>query len=284
VSTRLSFVAACVVRYALWRFLLVESMRIDILCLFPEMFASPLNQSIVNRARERGLVNIAIHDVRDYTHDKHHTVDDYPFGGGPGMVLKPEPIFEAVEVIKQQLDVSEMPIILLTPQGRLFSQSVAQELALHPNLMLICGHYEGLDERVCEHLATDEISIGDYVLSGGELAAMVVVDAVVRLIPGVLGSQDSASSDSYSNGLLEYPQYTRPQVYRGWSVPAVLLSGDHGEIAQWRRHQAILRTAKRRPDLLKEDNLCDEERKWMSENLLNPKSTPIFHKFPRAIQ
>jgi tRNA (guanine37-N1)-methyltransferase len=248
-----------------------KSMRIDILCLFPEMFASPLNQSIVNRARERGLVNIAIHDVRDYTHDKHHTVDDYPFGGGPGMVLKPEPIFEAVEVIKQQLDVSEMPIILLTPQGRLFSQSVAQELALHPNLMLICGHYEGLDERVCEHLATDEISIGDYVLSGGELAAMVVVDAVVRLIPGVLGSQDSASSDSYSNGLLEYPQYTRPQVYRGWSVPAVLLSGDHGEIAQWRRHQAILRTAKRRPDLLKEDNLCDEERKWMSENLLNPK-------------
>ena len=246
-------------------------MRIDILCLFPEMFASPLNQSILNRAREQGLVNIVIHDIRDYTHDKHHTVDDYPYGGGPGMVLKPEPIFEATEAIKQQVGVSEVPIILLTPQGRLFSQSVAQELALHPHLMLICGHYEGLDERVCEYLATDEISIGDYVLSGGELAALVVVDAVVRLIPGALGSQDSASSDSHSNGLLEYPQYTRPQVYRGWSVPSVLLSGNHGEIAQWRRRQAILRTAKRRPDLLEKGNLCDEERKWMSENLLNPK-------------
>jgi tRNA (guanine37-N1)-methyltransferase len=246
-------------------------MRIDILCLFPEVFASPLNQSIINRAREQGLVNIAIHDIRDHTHDKHHTVDDYPYGGGPGMVLKPEPIFEAVEAIKQQLGVKETPIILLTPQGRLFSQSVARELALRPHLMLICGHYEGLDERVCEYLATDEISIGDYVLSGGEVAALVVVDAVVRLMPGVLGSQDSASSDSHSNGLLEYPQYTRPQVYRGWSVPSVLLSGNHGEIAQWRRRQAILRTAKRRPDLLEKGNLCDEERKWMSENLLNPK-------------
>jgi tRNA (guanine37-N1)-methyltransferase len=164
-----------------------------------------------------------------------------------------------------------MPIILLTPQGRLFSQSVAQELALHPHLMLICGHYEGLDERVCEYLATDEISIGDYVLSGGELAALVVVDAVVRLIPGVLGSQDSASSDSHSDGLLEYPQYTRPPTYRGWSVPAVLLSGNHGEVAQWQRRQAILRTAKRRPDLLEKGNICDEERKWILENLSNPK-------------
>jgi tRNA (guanine37-N1)-methyltransferase len=173
-------------------------------------------------------------------------VDDYPYGGGPGMVLKPEPIFEAAEVVKQQLGVSEMPIILLTPQGRLFSQSIAQELALHPQLMLICGHYEGLDERVCEHLATDEISIGDYVLSGGELAALVVVDAIARLIPGVLGSQDSAGSDSHSNGLLEYPQYTR-------------------------RRQAILRTAKRRPDLLEKGNICDEERKWILENLLNRK-------------
>jgi tRNA (guanine37-N1)-methyltransferase len=244
-------------------------MRIDILCLFPEVFASPLNQSIINRAREQGLVNIVVHDIRDHTHDKHHTVDDYPYGGGPGMVLKPEPIFEAVEMIKQQLDVNGTPIILLSPQGRLFSQSVARELALRPHLMLICGHYEGLDERVCEYLATDEISIGDYVLSGGEVAALVVVDAVVRLIPGVLGSQDSARSDSHSNGLLEYPQYTRPQVYRDWSVPSVLLSGNHGEIAQWRRRQAILRTAKRRPDLLEKGNLCDEERKWMSENLLN---------------
>jgi len=246
-------------------------MRIDILCLFPEMFASPLNQSIINRAREQGVVNIVIHNIRDYTHDKHHTVDDYPYGGGPGMVLKPEPIFEAAEVIRQQVGVSEVPIILLTPQGRLFSQSVAQELAFYPRLMLICGHYEGLDERVCEHLATDQISIGDYVLSGGELAALVVVDAVVRLIPGVLGSDDSAGSDSHSNGLLEYPQYTRPPVYRGWSVPEVLLSGNHGEIAEWRRRQAILRTAKRRPDLLEKGKICEEERRWILENLLSPK-------------
>ena len=246
-------------------------MRIDILCLFPEMFTSPLNESIIKRAREQELVNITVHNIRDYTHDKHHTVDDYPYGGGPGMVLKPEPIFEAAEAVKQQLGVGEMPIILLTPQGRLFSQSVARELSLHPYLMLVCGHYEGLDERVCEYLATDEISIGDYVLSGGELAALVVVDAVARLIPGVLGSQDSAGTDSHSNGLLEYPQYTRPDIYQDWQVPPVLLSGNHGEITQWRRQQAILRTAKRRPDLLEKGNLCDEERKWILENLLNPK-------------
>ena len=246
-------------------------MRIDILCLFPETFSSPLDQSIIKRAREEGLVDIVIHNIRDYTHDRHHTVDDYPYGGGPGMVLKPEPIFEAVEAIKEQLGVGEVPIILLTPQGRLLTQSVARELALHRHLMLICGHYEGLDDRVCEHLATDEISIGDYVLSGGELAALVVVDAVVRLVPRVLGCQDSANNDSHSNGLLEYPQYTRPEVYRDWSVPPVLLSGNHGEIAQWRRRQAILRTAKRRPDLLEKGNICDEERKWMLEKLSNPR-------------
>jgi tRNA (guanine37-N1)-methyltransferase len=248
-----------------------ESMRIDILSLFPEMFVSPLNESIMKRAREQGLVNIVVHDIRDYTHDKHHTADDSPYGGGPGMVLKPEPVFEAAETIRRQLGLSDAPVILLTPQGRLFSQAVAQELACHPHLMLICGHYEGLDERVCEHLATDQISIGDYVLSGGELPAMVVADAVVRLIPGVLGSEDSAGNDSYSDGLLEYPQYTRPPSYRGWSVPSVLLSGNHGEVAQWRRRQAIVRTAKRRPDLLEKVNICDEERKWISENLLNPK-------------
>lgn len=246
-------------------------MRIDIFCLFPEIFASPLDQSIIKRARERKLVNIVLHNIRDYTHDKHCTVDDYPYGGGPGMVLKPEPVFEAVETIKQQLGVSEVPIILLSPQGRLFSQSVARELAIHSHFMLICGHYEGLDERVPEHLASDEISIGDYVLSGGELAALVVVDSVVRLIPRVLGSPNSVGSDSHSNGLLEYPQYTRPQVYRGWSVPSVLLSGNHGEIAAWRRRQTILRTAKRRPELLKKANLGDEETKWISENLLSLK-------------
>jgi tRNA (guanine37-N1)-methyltransferase len=248
-----------------------DLMRIDILSLFPETFVSPLNQSIIKRAREQALVDIVIHDIRDYTHDKHHTADDYPYGGGPGMVLKPEPIFEAAEAVEKQLGASEIPIILLTPQGRLFSQSVAQELALNPHLMLICGHYEGLDERICEHLVTDQISIGDYVLSGGELAALVVVDAVVRLIPGALGSDDSASSDSHSNGLLEYPQYTRPQTYRGWSVPEVLLSGNHGEIAEWRRRQAILRTAKRRPDLLEKGKICEEEGKWTLENLLDPK-------------
>lgn len=234
-------------------------MRIDILCLFPEMFVSPFDCSIIKRARERGLVEVVVHNIRDYTHDKHHTVDDYAYGGGPGMVLKPEPIFEAVESIKKQVDYSGLPIILLTPQGRLFTQQVARELALHQNIMLVCGHYEGVDERVREHLITDEISIGDYVLSGGELAAMVVVDAVVRLIPGVLGSPLSFHSDSHSNGLLEYPQYTRPEVYRSWSVPAVLLSGNHGEIARWRRQQAILRTLKRRPDLAKQANLSTEE-------------------------
>jgi tRNA (guanine37-N1)-methyltransferase len=235
-------------------------MRIDILCLFPEMFSSPFDQSIVKRAKEQGIVQIVTHNIRDYTHDKHHTVDDYPYGGGPGMVLKPDPIFEAVEAIKQQVNLGEMPVILLTPRGRLFNQQIAQELALCSHLMLICGHYEGIDERVPEHLATDEISIGDYVLSGGELAAMVIVDAVVRLIPGVLGSQMSLNTESHTDILLEYPQYTRPQIYRGWSAPSVLLSGNHGEIARWRRHQAILRTARQRPDLLKKANLSEEEK------------------------
>lgn len=229
------------------------------MCLFPEMLASPFDYSIVKRARERGLVEVVVHNIRDYSHDKHHTVDDYPYGGGPGMVLKAEPIFEATESIKEQVDYSGLPIILLTPQGRLFTQQVARELALHQNIMLICGHYEGVDERVREHLVSDEISIGDYVLSAGELAAMVVVDAVVRLIPGALGSPLSFHSDSHSNGLLEYPQYTRPKVYRGWTVPSVLLSGNHGEIARWRWRQAILRTLKRRPDLAKQGNLSAEE-------------------------
>jgi tRNA (guanine37-N1)-methyltransferase len=235
------------------------------------MFSSPFNQSIIKRAKERGIVDIVIHNIRDYTHDKHRTVDDYPYGGGAGMVLKSEPIFEAAEEIKQQLNISEFPIVLLTPQGRLFTQQVAQELASHLHLMLVCGHYEGVDERVRQHLATDEISIGDYVLSGGELAAMVIVDAVVRLLPGALGSPISVQVDSHSDCLLEYPQYTSPRVYRAWAVPSVLLSGNHGEIACWRRYQAILRTAKRRPELLNKVNLSDEEKKWISENSLSPK-------------
>jgi len=222
-------------------------LRIDILTLFPEMFPGPFGASIIKRAVDGGLVSLNIYNIRDYTHDKHHTVDDYAYGGGAGMILKPEPIFEAVESVKEE---DTCPVILLTPQGRPFSQPVAQELSGHSRLILICGRYEGVDERVREHLVTDEISIGDYVLSGGELAAMVVVEAVVRLLPGVLGSEESLAEDSHTGGLLEYPQYTRPPMFRSWSVPEVLLSGNHAQIAKWRREQAIQRTKERRPELL----------------------------------
>ena len=238
-------------------------MHIDILTLFPEMFASPFSTSILKRAIERKLVSINIHNIRDYTHDKHHTVDDYPYGGGAGMVLKPEPIFEAVESIKPES--GEVPIILLTPQGRLFCQQIALELSKYSRLILICGRYEGVDERVHSYLVTDEISIGDYVLSGGELAAMVVVEAVVRLVPGVLGSEASLLDDSHVAGLLEYPQYTRPAVYKGWSVPEVLLSGNHAQISKWRHEQAILRTLERRPELLEKANLSKEERELVNK-------------------
>ena len=239
-------------------------MRIDILTLFPQMFEAPFSFGIFKRAVDNNLVSINLHNIRDYTHDKHHTVDDYPYGGGPGMVLKPEPIFEAVEAIKSDIGAKEevraLPIILLTPQGRLFSQQIAQELAKYSRLILICGHYEGVDERVREHLVTDEISIGDYVLTGGELPALVVIDTVVRLLPGVLGSEASPANDSHANGLLEYPQYTRPAEYRGWSVPEVLISGNHAQIAKWRREQTIRRTLERRPELLDKNNLCVEEK------------------------
>ena len=238
-------------------------MHIDILTLFPEMFASPFSTSILKRAIERKLVSINIHNIRDYTHDKHHTVDDYPYGGGAGMVLKPEPIFEAVESIKPES--GEVPIILLTPQGRLFCQQIALELSKYSRLILICGRYEGVDERVHSYLVTDEISIGDYVLSGGELAAMVVVEAVVRLLPGVLGSEASLLDDSHVAGLLEYPQYTRPAVYKGWSVPEVLLSGNHAQISKWRHEQAILRTLERRPELLEKANLSKDERELVNK-------------------
>jgi len=243
-------------------------MHIDILTLFPEMFDSPFSISILKRAIDRKLVSIGLHNIRDHTHDKHHIVDDYTYGGGAGMILKPEPIFEAVESIKAGLngqEPSQLPVILLTPQGRRFCQEIAHELSKYSHLILICGRYEGVDERVRQHLVTDEISIGDYVLSGGELAAMVVVDAVVRLLPGVLGSEVSAADDSHATGLLEYPQYTRPEVYRGWSVPQVLLSGDHAQIAKWRREQAIQRTVERRPELLDKANLCLEERQLVNK-------------------
>ncbi|MFC2032518.1 tRNA (guanosine(37)-N1)-methyltransferase TrmD [Chloroflexota bacterium] len=239
-------------------------MHIDILNLFSKMFNGPFGDSIIKRAIDRKLVSINLYNIRGYTHDKHRTVDDYPYGGGAGMVLKPEPIFEAVEAIKAKLSrkkEGDPPIILLSPQGRLFTQQVAQELVQHTHLILICGHYEGVDERVREHLTTDEISIGDYVLSGGEVAAMVVVDAMVRLLPGVLGSEESPQDDSHVNGLLEYPQYTRPGVYRKWPIPQVLLSGNHAEIDKWRHEQALQRTLERRPDLLDETaNLSEEDR------------------------
>jgi tRNA (guanine37-N1)-methyltransferase len=237
-------------------------MRIDILSLFPKMFDSHFSERIIKRAIDRGLISIFIHNIRDYTHDKHHTVDDYPYGGGVGMVLKPEPLFEAVESVKKESERDQpFPVILLTPQGRLLCHQVAQELSLEPNLILICGHYEGVDERVREYLVTDEISIGEYILTGGELAAMVVLDAVVRLVPGVLGSDQAKDDDSYAHGLLEYPQYTRPSMYRGWDVPPILLSGNHEEIARWRREQAIKRTLEWHPDLLDRAALSEEERK-----------------------
>jgi tRNA (guanine37-N1)-methyltransferase len=221
-------------------------MKIDVLTLFPAMFAGPLDESIIKRARETGRLDLAIHNLRDYAHDRHKTVDDRPFGGGPGMLLKPEPLFEAVEHLAGE----GTRVILLSPAGRTFDQAVARELAGLEHLLLVSGHYEGFDERVREQLADDELSTGDYVLTNGALPVMVIIDAVTRLLPGVLGDDDSARDDSFSHGLLEYPQYTRPAEFRGLKVPEVLLSGNHAEIARWRAEQARQRTQERRPDLL----------------------------------
>jgi tRNA (guanine37-N1)-methyltransferase len=220
--------------------------KIDVLTLFPAMFAGPLDESIVQRARENGALDLAVHNLRDYTHDRHKTVDDRPFGGGPGMLLKPEPIFEAVEKLGRE----STRVILLSPAGRPFNQGIARELAGQSHLLLICGSYEGFDERVREHLADDELSIGDYILTNGALPAMVIIDAVTRLLPGVLGDDESSLDESFSRDLLEYPHYTRPADFRGMKVPEVLLSGNHAEIAKWRAEQARLRTKERRPDLL----------------------------------
>ena len=225
-------------------------MRIDILTLFPEMFTGPLSESMIKRARERGLVDVRIHNIRDSAHDKHRTADDRPFGGGPGMVLKPEPVFECVEATIPE----GTPLIYMTPQGRPFTQAKAAELAARESFAILCGHYEGVDERVIEALVTEEISIGDYVLTGGELPAMVVVDAVARLVPGVLGDEESAQQESFTGGLLDCPHYTRPETFRGMTVPGILLSGNHGEIARWRREQAEKRTRERRPDLTNGEN------------------------------
>ena len=220
-------------------------MRIDVLTLFPGMFVGPLDESIIQRARKTGLLDLRIHNLRDFTHDRHKTVDDRPFGGGPGMLLKPEPIFEAVEHLADE----HTRVVLLSPAGRVFRQAIASELAICAHLLLVSGAYEGFDERVREQLADDELSIGDYVLTNGALPAMVVIDAVTRLIPGALGKDESAVDESFSRGLLEYPQYTRPAEFRGLQVPEVLLSGHHAEIAKWRAEQAQRRTRERRPDL-----------------------------------
>jgi tRNA (guanine37-N1)-methyltransferase len=223
-------------------------MKIDVLTLFPAMFVGPLDESIIKRARAAGRLDLAFYDLRDYAHNRHKTVDDRPFGGGPGMLLKPEPIFEAVESLARE----GTRVILLSPAGRPFNQAIARELSGLEHLLLVSGHYEGFDERVREQLADDELSIGDYVLTNGALPVMVIIDAVTRLLPGVLGDEDSARDDSFSQGLLEYPQYTRPAEFRGLKVPEVLLSGNHAEIARWRAEQAQRRTKERRPDLLEQ--------------------------------
>lgn len=239
-------------------------MRFDIFTLFPGLFTGAFDESIIQRARAAGLVDIHIHDIRASTTDKHHTTDDVPYGGGGGMIMKPEPIFASIESVFADVPPDERCIILLTPQGRLFTHAIARELAARPRIGLICGRYEGVDERVREHLATDELSIGDYVLSGGEIPAMVIVDAVTRLLPGALGDPEAPIKDSHADNLLEGPHYTRPAEFRGWRVPEVLLSGHHAEIAKWRRQEALRRTLARRPELLRHANLSEADRKFLA--------------------
>src|SRR5512134_1221170 len=240
-------------------------MQFEVFTLLPEVFPSYLESSILQRARQRGLIDVRVHNIRDYSHDRHHTTDDTPYGGGGGMVMKPEPVFEAIESVLGQdtgpAGPTAVPVILLTPQGRVFSQRVAEDFSRYEHIALLCGRYEGVDERIREHLVTDEISIGDYVLTGGELPALMIIDAVSRLIPGVLGDPTGAEDDSHSMGLLEYPHYTRPPEFRGWKVPDVLLSGDHAKIDKWRREQALTRTFKKRPDMLEKTELSDKEKK-----------------------
>lgn len=230
-------------------------MRFDIFTLFPEVFQPYLDASIIKRARQNGLIDINLFNIRDWTKDRHHTTDDTPYGGGGGMVMKPEPVFEAVEAVLGTQ--GQIPLILMTPQGRPFTQKIAKELSAIPHIGLLCGHYEGIDERIREHLVTDEISIGDYVLTGGELPALVILDSISRYIPGVLGDPTGAEDDSHASGLLEYPHYTRPPVFRGWPVPDVLISGNHAEIDRWRHEQSIKRTAEKRPDML--DRYCSDK-------------------------
>lgn len=239
-------------------------MRIDVFTLLPEVMEAYLQSSILGRAQMAGLLDVKLHNIRDYTTDRHRTTDDEPFGGGGGMVMKPEPIFTAVESVLGDA-AGQVPIILLTPQGRLFCQQIAMELSEVPRFALISGRYEGVDERVRQHLATDELSIGDYVLTGGEIPALTVIDAVARLIPGALGDSEACSKDSHANGLLEHPHFTRPSIFRGWEVPEVLRSGDHGRIEAWRRKQSLIRTIERRPDLLKDTRLNDEDKAFIAK-------------------
>jgi tRNA (guanine37-N1)-methyltransferase len=238
-------------------------MRFDILTLFPSMLESPFEESMIGRAVGQGLISIEVHNLRDYATDKHRVTDDTPYGGGGGMILKPEPIFQAVEAILGDDSSPSVPIILLSPQGRLLTQQIAWQLAAFSRILLVCGHYEGVDERVRTHLVSDEISIGDYVLTGGEIPAMVLVDAVSRLIPGVLGDPKAPVRDSHAQGLLEHPQYTRPPVFRGQAVPEVLLSGNHAAVEVWRRREALRRTHERRPDLLRKAPLTEEEQAFV---------------------
>jgi tRNA (guanine37-N1)-methyltransferase len=226
----------------------MSDMQFDVFTLLPDVFSPYLESSILQRARQQGQLDVRLHNIRDWTTDKHHVTDDVPYGGGGGMVMKPEPIFSALEDVLPPEE--NIPVILLTPQGRVFTQKIALEFAQQAHLALVCGRYEGFDERIREHLVSDEISIGDYVLTGGELPAMILIDAITRLIPGVLGDPDGAMDDSHASGLLEYPHYTRPPEYRSWKVPQILLSGDHAKIARWRRDQALMRTYKRRPEML----------------------------------
>ena len=239
-------------------------MRIDVLTLFPRIVEAPLEETILGRAREAGLLEIAIHDLRTWGLGRHRSVDDYPFGGGPGMVMRPEPLFAAVEEI-QPLAEPAAEVVLLTPQGRPLDGALAAELAERPRLLLLCGRYEGVDERVSAHLADREVSVADVVLSGGEIPALLLIDAVARRIPGVLGAEESLDEESFDDGLLEYPQYTRPREFRGWEAPDVLLSGHHAEVARWRREQRLLRTRTRRPDLFVNATLTEQERATLDD-------------------
>ena len=253
-------------------------MQFEVFTLLPEVFPPYLESSILFRARQKGLLDVRVHNIRDYTHDRHHVTDDTPYGGGGGMVMKPEPIFEAVETVLGQETLQTqppaIPVILMTPQGRVFSQRIAEELSQYERIALLCGRYEGVDERIREHLVTDEISIGDFVLTGGELPALMIIDAVSRLIPGVLGDPTGAEDDSHSMGLLEYPHYTRPPEFRGWKVPDVLLSGDHAKIDKWRREQALTRTFNKRPDMLDKADLSKKENKFVEGLKLKAQGKP----------